>query len=137
MKNLKESQNRKAYVRKQVDHNIIVDCSACDKTQTKCRAHPLLNVPVCSDCWNAYHSGEFVIEDENELYCRWCGEGGKLVLCESCPKSFCVECIKRNFGEAEKCRVLQLEDRWSCFLCVPHVVEDLCIKNGWDEDFRN
>lgn len=135
MKNQKRSYNRKAPMRKGVDDKVIIDCSACDNKLTKCRAHPLLNVPMCSGCWDSYHLGEFIIEDENEKYCRWCGEGGRLVLCESCPKSFCIECIQRNFGEAEKCRILQLEDRWSCFLCVPHVVEDLSIKNGWDEIF--
>ena len=116
--------------------SVVVDCSACDLKRQKCRAHPLLDVPICSNCWNAYHLGEFTIEDDNEIYCRWCGEGGRLVSCDTCPKSFCQDCIQRNFGLAEMHRIWQLDDRWSCFLCVPHVVEDLSIKNGWNQLFR-
>ena len=116
----------------------ITDCSACCSKRQKCKAHPLLDaVPICPQCWDAYHLGEFTIDEANEIYCRWCGEGGRLINCDTCPKSFCQECIKRNFGVAELHRILQLDDRWSCFLCVPHVVEDLCIKNGWNELFHN
>ena len=37
-------------------------------------------------------------------------------MCDTCPKSFCVECIKRNFGEKESKRVLELQI-WSCYVC--------------------
>ena len=38
----------------------------------KRREHPLLKVPICSECLATYESGEFdvVEEDKHELYCR-------------------------------------------------------------------
>ena len=50
------------------------------------------------------------------MQCRWCGVGGDLVGCESCPKSFCRECIVRNLGQKEMDHILTL-DPWACFVC--------------------
>lgn len=66
------------------------------------------------------------------MYCRWCGEGGSVVICDSCPKVFCIACIKRNFGPSEAHRILNLKDRWTCYICSPQPIDDLIIKNGWD-----
>lgn len=33
--------------------------------------------------------------------CRWCGEGGKLVLCDFCNNAFCKDCIRQNLGKKE------------------------------------
>lgn len=53
-------------------------------------------------------------------------------MCESCPKVFCTECIKRNFGSNEVNRILNLKDRWTCYLCSPQPIDDLILKSGWD-----
>jgi Pre-SET motif len=109
-------------------------CSACGAGKCKLTSHPLLEVPVCEDC-SAVYQGEFTIDEVtgNEIYCRWCGEGqGSISLCDSCPKSFCSGCIQRNFGLAEITRIQGLSERWSCFLCSPQSLEDLCENNGWN-----
>lgn len=109
-------------------------CSACGAVKCKMTPHPLLEVPVCENCSNAYQ-GEFTIDSVtgNEIYCRWCGEGqGSISLCDSCPKSFCSGCIQRNFGLAESTRIQGLSERWSCYLCSPQALEDLIEKNGWN-----
>lgn len=107
-------------------------CSACDTRQQVHFTHPLLYLPICETCNYHYHNGEFTIENQNEIYCRWCGEGeGNLFLCDTCPKSFCSRCIANNFGTAELQRIKDLSDRWSCFICSPQALRDLCRKRGW------
>ena len=104
-------------------------CSACGAAKCKLTPHPLLEVPVCLKCSFAYQ-GEFTIDEAtgNEIFCRWCGEGqGSISLCDS----FCSGCIQRNFGLAEITRIQGLSERWSCFLCSPQALEDLCEKEGW------
>jgi hypothetical protein len=111
-----------------------VKCTGCGGSKCSLTSHPLLDVPVCANCLNNYNCGEFTLDDEgkNEIYCRWCGDGGKLCLCDSCPKAFCSSCILRNFGLTEITRIQNLNERWNCFLCSPQPLEDLCERNGWN-----
>ena len=112
-----------------------VNCSACGASKCPLTPHPMLDVPVCTNCSRAYHSGEFTLSGEvggNEIYCRWCGNGGELYFCDSCPKSFCSGCIQRNFGLTEMTRIAGLSERWSCFVCSPLSLDDLIDTNGWD-----
>lgn len=79
---------------------------------------------------------DFVVEEGNEIYCRACGEGqDALLLCDSCPKSFCSRCIGNMFGQAELRRIASLDDRWHCFVCSPLPIVDLCMRNGWDHHY--
>lgn len=107
-------------------------CTACHKPVSKEIVHSLLYVPICEDCHFHYNNGEFTIEDGNEIYCRLCGEGEEqLILCDTCPKSFCARCIESTVGKSELRRIQGLSDRWHCFVCSPQPIQDLCIKNGW------
>ena len=40
-------------------------------------------------------------------------DGHELLLCDSCPNSFCVLCVARHFGKREVSRLKPL-DNWSC-----------------------
>ena len=57
---------------------------------------------------------------ENKPYCIWCGfgDGCELYFCDTCPFSFCSECVRQNFGSRESIRVKKLE-LWSCYECAP------------------
>lgn len=108
-------------------------CSACGQATAYNYSNPLLGVPLCITCYDIYSTDDYPINESNEIYCRWCGQGeGNLLLCDSCPKSFCSRCIQRNFGHAELERIINLPDRWSCFICSPQSLQDLIKKNGWD-----
>ena len=58
-------------------------CTVCDSSlgskgrSRRKQNHPLLNVPICTDCLATYESGDFLLseEDGHEIYCRWCGDG--------------------------------------------------------------
>ena len=51
-----------------------------------------------------------------------------MVWCDTCVSSFCVECIKRNFGGPEGLAAITAQDKWSCFLCVPSSVDPIRAK---------
>ncbi|KAI4463153.1 transcriptional regulator atrx [Holotrichia oblita] len=81
--------------------------------------HPLLKVLLCKVCYDFYCSGEFdKDEDGSEMYCRWCGQGGKVMCCAQCAYVFCQKCVRQNLGK----RTLELikdSDDWLCFGCNP------------------
>lgn len=57
-------------------------------------------------------------KDEN---CRWCGDGGDLICCDSCSNAFCKSCIKRNIGRTFLHNIEKLGDNelWNCMVCNP------------------
>jgi len=90
-------------------------------------------VPICKSCIKSYYKGEFIIENGNEIYCRWCGEGeGELLLCDACPSSFCTRCIEHNFGKFEIQRISNLNDGWDCYICNSNPLKDLILALKWD-----
>eukprot|EP01033_Poteriospumella_lacustris_P002178 gene2178-1591_t len=116
-------------------------CPASASAATKYFVHPLLHVPVCTTCHRQYMLGEFVVEDGNEWFCRWCGQGqGALFLCDTCPKSFCSRCLGAN--EIQRIRSLQggaassvdathATGVYSCYCCDPSSFDRLCDKNAY------
>lgn len=109
-------------------------CSACLQITHYNYNNPLLGVPLCITCYDIYSYDDYSIVDNNEQYCRWCGQGeGELLLCDTCPKGFCSRCIRNNFGETELERIKNLTSRWSCFVCSPQPLKDLIKKRGWDQ----
>ena len=73
---------------------------------------------LCGECHERISSNPFRIRrsETNEDRCRWCGDGGDLLLCDDCPSAFCNRCISRNMGE-EGLRELTASDpteQWSC-----------------------
>ncbi|XP_023025222.2 uncharacterized protein isoform X1 [Leptinotarsa decemlineata] len=112
--------------------NTKIHCTACNahlgsaiKNMDKVFVHPLLKVIVCNECFDYYSSGCFEKdEDGSELFCRWCGQGGKVICCSSCPMVFCKLCIRMNFC-IEKYAEIRDKDEWKCFVCEPSQIRAL------------
>lgn len=116
-----------------------MNCCSCLKDNVELYQHPLLRVPTCQSCCNLYNNTDFKAQHigRNFLICSWCTNGeGELVQCEVCPRSFCTECIARNFGNQEVVVIKQMQHRWKCFCCEPSRLVDLCLAHNWDPGVR-
>ena len=107
-----------------------INCAACNKNlhwkTKKIHSHPRLSVLVCMTCHGKFNQGSFTVEDDNEIYCTLCGDGGNLVCCSFCPHSFCQECIKRLSGEKHLDYLLSSDDvDFECYKCNPTDIKDL------------
>lgn len=77
--------------------------------------HPFLPVPVCAICFDSLdHLDE--PDDEESDYCIWCGDGGDLLLCDTCPSCVCECCVRNQLGEDILVHI-QRSEKWSCFCC--------------------
>jgi len=83
-----------------------IKCTRCLKDLTKdislgktVPVHPLLKTFFCLPCREYYFTGDFSADDdEDEKYCRWCGDGGDLLYCSRCNCGICEKCVKVNIG---------------------------------------
>ncbi|KAF8767830.1 Transcriptional regulator ATRX like protein [Argiope bruennichi] len=102
---------------------LVVRCTSClhqinHHDPDKLRKHIRLGVIVCSDCYDFYGSSEFSQDESgNYNYCAWCGNGGKLYLCDFCPNTFCSTCVRRNIGRAAVSEMSK--EGWKCYCCDP------------------
>ncbi|XP_063223962.1 uncharacterized protein LOC134531881 isoform X2 [Bacillus rossius redtenbacheri] len=97
-------------------------CTACDRhmglsTKTVVFSHRIMRVLLCQRCYLFYDTGEFQQGDDgSDMFCRWCGQGGRLICCSLCSNVFCEKCISRNFGTTQLRRIKKADD-WFCFVC--------------------
>ncbi len=69
-------------------------------------------------CKFIVNSGEFSLGETNEEYCSLCGDGGDIVLCDFCDKSFCQSCIARISGKDHLDHLLVDEAaQFTCYIC--------------------
>ena len=72
----------------------------------------------------------------NEEICSFCSDTPmQLVLCSSCPRSFCHDCLRKVLNEKELSDVLNDDDGndWNCMACrqgVKHEIPSLS-KSNW------
>lgn len=99
-------------------------CTSCNNMvhANKIRTHKLLRVSQCIDCVKFYDSGEFDKDSDGEdQYCRWCGQGGDLFICDRCQFGFCNKCIRNNLGIDTVTRIEKAVE-WQCFACIPYPI---------------
>ncbi len=67
-----------------------------------------------------YNTGEFQLWDSNEIFCSLCGDGGDILLCNYCDKSFCNACVGRISGKERLKHLLEEENEiFQCYICEP------------------
>lgn len=102
--------------------NKSIHCTACNqRLYAKLNdivRHPLLGVAFCKNCKCFYGDGMGWEQDEDgsDKYCRWCGRGGEVIVCDNCLKGFCVKCLQRNLGRSKLAEIKQ-NDQWACVDC--------------------
>ena len=70
--------------------------------------------------------------DMNEIYCSLCGDGGDIVCCDYCDKSFCQACIARISGKKHLRHLLESEgSEFLCYMCDSSPLsemQELCVE---------
>ncbi|KAI5742231.1 hypothetical protein M8J77_004851 [Diaphorina citri] len=98
-------------------------CTACGRNLMKetdllC-SHPAMDVIICKECLQFYGDGLFKTDKKgDDVYCRWCAQGGTIYCCSKCSVAFCKKCIERNLKTDKKVMADINKDTWACFICV-------------------
>ena len=115
-------------------------CPGCgNRTTDAPAAHPdfdAVRVPVCWECRWMRDQGTFDVGDDgNEEFCRLCGEGGDLLLCDTdgCSRSHCAGCVERVTGRGAAAAESSV---WHCFQCDRASLEEARVAHQWDAIFE-
>lgn len=121
-----------------------LQCTICAKimdpvigTQKGAQRHPHLGISMCHGCRKFYGDGDWPRSEDGDEYCRMCGQGGDILLCDNCPNAFCKKCLQRNLG-SRALREITKSENWNCLLCDPKPIYSLkavyyCLYKNQDE----
>jgi hypothetical protein len=108
------------------------NCGESNLRKVTLTRHPLLKVAICTVCLSDYNKTEWELDaDGDETSCRWCGQGGALLMCDAptnrCKNSFCEECLSNNLGSSNYKKIKKM-DHWRCLVCDPSPLSALVKK---------
>jgi len=109
-------------------------CTVCFKQYTDkfMYQHPLLQTAICRNCIKKYNVCKWPKdEDGHDNYCRWSAKkGDDLWVCDTCPRAYEPEIIRRNMGE-KYFKKYEDAESWKCFVCAPEQLDSF--KKDWRE----
>ncbi|KAI9553415.1 hypothetical protein GHT06_021318 [Daphnia sinensis] len=93
-------------------------CQLCLGNPENIQIHPVLGVLLCSACREFYDNAPFTknVKGHDE-YCRWCAEGCRAILCDTCPNVFCKACLRRCLGRTSYAEITSSKCKWNCLVC--------------------
>ncbi|KAL1461076.1 hypothetical protein WDU94_013007 [Cyamophila willieti] len=78
-----------------------------------------MEVILCMECLDFYGDGLYKTDKKgDDVYCRWCAQGGTIYCCSKCSVAFCKKCIDRNLKTDKKVMTDINKDTWACFICI-------------------
>jgi chemotaxis protein histidine kinase CheA len=108
-----------------------LQCTTCSKivdpvisTAKGVNRHPHLGICICQPCRQFYGDGDWPRSEDGDEYCRMCGQGGDILLCDKCPNAFCKKCLQRNLGSRALREITKAEE-WNCLVCDPSPLHTL------------
>lgn len=115
-------------------------CFYCQTTNTSLEKpfiyHPFVSKDfqgnclfLCSNCyknWSSYRQSvalknELIPSpDQNEDICSLCSDSpDSLILCSSCPRAFCTECLKKLISSKKELdQIISSDRQWKCMSCL-------------------
>eukprot|EP00656_Telonema_subtile_P038161 TRINITY_DN4278_c0_g1_i2.p1 TRINITY_DN4278_c0_g1~~TRINITY_DN4278_c0_g1_i2.p1 ORF type:complete len:294 (-),score=49.46 TRINITY_DN4278_c0_g1_i2:90-971(-) len=109
-------------------------CTICGVTSLPVHEvlrHPVVSrgalvIPVCGDCNPKVQDLPMKCVNSPGL-CAWCGVEPTCALaaCNSCPRSFCTDCVTKHFGliAMQAAKKEAISGTWACFCCDPTPLE--------------
>ena len=99
-------------------------------------------IHICLDCvsnWRKFRedcckSGVLQQDNEtNEDICALCSDSpDEIIMCLSCPRSFCHNCI-RAVVTANEYKEIDADDEWRCMICINNLGTDIVKKENYKE----
>jgi len=117
-----------------MDHNI-------DLNHYEMYIHDSLNIAMCDSCYvphttsGEWHMGkDWEDRDPNgkTIFCEVCAEGGTLLPCDDCEKSYCTDkCLKNFMTESTLQDILDDDStEFKCFVCVKNESDEVIGKTS-------
>ncbi|CAI6373736.1 unnamed protein product [Macrosiphum euphorbiae] len=115
-------------------------CIACRFPSDELKIeHPIFKGFLCNDCFiNGKHIILSIAKDKSNDGCCVClTQKPTLVLCSSCIRAYCTDCLAFNLGKKTLQNIL-LDDAWACVACTLNTLKTSnLVPRSTKEQLRN